>query len=201
MNFQFDFTIDLSLAATISARIDDDLTGSSADRARRLYAENTGRLKHLAAATTLLTALRLAAGFAAAAVASFAAVSFFEADRFFNATRGFFQRQCHLDLDVAAAASPISASEDIAETTTASAAKHLTKGGENIFGRTELAAATFDAGETVTIVPSPFVTVAEHFIGFGGLFEALAGFFIAGVTVGMEFDRQFTVGLRDLTFR
>lgn len=58
---------------------------------------------------------------------------------------------------------------------------------EDIFGgpKASEVAVVSDTGVTELIVPHPALRIAQHFIGFGGLFETLFGFRVVGVVVGV----------------
>ena len=103
-HFKIDFFGDPSLSTTIGTRFNNDLSSAPADRTSRLNSQDTGRLKHLAAATTLLTALRLSAGFAAAAITGAAIGRTFKLNVLGHSTGSLFKRQRHLDLDISASA-------------------------------------------------------------------------------------------------
>ena len=54
------------------------------------------------------------------------------------------------------------------------------------------------AGMAVTVIPSPFIGVAQDLEGFGGLFEADNSLAVSRVAVGMIGDGRLLVGLLDL---
>ena len=146
--------------------------------------------------------LWLGAGLAAAAVARFAIAGTFKIDRFVDAAGCFFECQRDLDLKVVASARPCTSAKDVAESATASAAKHFTKRRKDVFGRTKLAAATaFEARMAVAIVTRTFVVVAEHFVRFSRCFEFRAGLLVTRITVRMIFDRQLAISFGDLPAR
>ena len=56
-----------------------------------------------------------------------------------------------------------------------------------------------DACMAVLVIAGALLGIAQHFVGFGGLFELLDRVSIAGVAVGMVFQRQFAIRDRDLS--
>ena len=74
---------------------------------------------------------------------------------------------------------------------------------EDIFGgpKASEVAVVSDTGVTELIVPRPALRIAQHFIGFGGLFETLFGFRVVGVVVGVVLQCHLAVSPLDFVFR
>ena len=81
--------------------------------------------------------------------------------------------------------------------------KDITEMSEDIFGgpKASEVAVVSDTGVTELIVPRPALRIAQHFIGFGGLFETLFGFRVVGVVVGVVLQCHLAVSPLDFVFR
>ena len=81
--------------------------------------------------------------------------------------------------------------------------KDIAEMSEDIFGgpKASEVAVVSDTGVTELIVPRPALRIAQHFIGFGGLFETLFGFRVVGVVVGVVLQCHLAVSPLDFVFR
>ncbi len=59
---------------------------------------------------------------------------------------------------------------------------------------------SFDAGMAMLIVDGPLVGVSQNLAGFLGFLEALFGFFVIGIAVGVKLHRQASIRLFDFRF-
>src|SRR6185437_15429623 len=63
------------------------------------------------------------------------------------------------------------------------------------------AAIARETGMSIAVVLGPFIRIAEHLVGFRGLFEFFFGRLVAGITVGVELHGHLAIGLLDLIGR
>ena len=147
--------------------------------------------------TTLSTLSRRGTRLCARAITLFARLAASQVDFFGGSVGGFFEVQCDFGFDVGTTTTAAtSASEHVAK------AEDIAERIEDIFDVTKSGSGTtrlVDAGVPVAIVASPLVRVGQNFVGFGGLFEFLGGFFVALIAVRVKLDRQLAIRRRDIT--
>jgi hypothetical protein len=194
---QFHFLANPALSTALVARVNNDLTGASANGTGRLDSQNSSRLKDLAPTTALLTVFGFASWPASGAFTSLARVFAFELQRFVNTTRRFFKGERDVSANVASTAcAAASTAKQVAEHS-ATATEHFAKRGKNIFGRSKVAGA-INSGVSVTIVAGSFLGVAQDFVGLSSQFEVLTRFIIARITVGMKLHRELAIGFGNI---
>ena len=197
----FDFAADVvpheARPVTLRARILDRCAGAFAARAGGLHREDAGRLDDAARTAAVAAGFGLGARPRAASAASGTRAMASELDGLLRAPRRLLQADSDLGADVgalvdAASAATHSAAEKVAE--------DIAEGGKDVVGVVELGgpARAADARVAVTVVASPFLAVAEHVEGLGGLLEFFGRFVVALIAIGMKLHRHIAIAVRDL---
>src|SRR5690606_16154807 len=96
--------------------------------------------------------------------------------------------------DATSAAGTTSAPKQVAKHSTA---KDIAERFEDIFCVRKMAMSTFDAGMPILVIATSFISVAKHLVRFRRLLKLQRSVFVVGMAVGMKFDRQFAISLRD----
>src|SRR5215469_16415847 len=189
---------DASLALALRARVGDRLALAAALRTRGRYREKTLLRADLAGAATVGALARAGrAVLGARAVAPVAGRQALKLDRFFGAARRFLEFDFEIVTEVVAAArarsSAAAACEEIAEDVGEDFLEALAE-----IETTEAARSTLrslEGGVTKSIVLRAPIRIGQNLVGLVDLLEALLGFLVAGIAIGMELDREATIGL------
>src|SRR5260370_1449603 len=197
-DFQLPFGANLAFPAALRARPAHNLAASPALVAGTANLQKTLLINHLATPVTHGAAHQAVVLFGPRALATRTYVQAGNLDLDTHSSNGILQgnfqvvAQIFATLRARASPAPPRASKQIAQSE--KIAQDIAEVGE---GRGIEAWRTAEALQTlmpIAVVSGTLLRVAEHAIGFGGFLELFLRFLIVGVPVGMEFERQFSIG-------